>query len=171
MSPSYDFYHNFLHWHPLIDTGEPVTAEGEAGRGCRATNQDSTQSSARHQPVAVCVELVGSRFLRRMVRLLVVRYTAFDFSLLFVGCIRYINCSNRCRSSTTVLSFLTQGTAIRESMLIHDPDPSDHSSREDRKEVVRDEDILLRICRSRDRAMAAKALPGIGIISSYLTLC
>jgi hypothetical protein len=56
-------------------------------------------------------------------------------------------------------------------MLIHDPDPSDHSSREDRKKVVRDEDILLHICRSRDRAMAAKALPGIGIISSYLTLC
>jgi hypothetical protein len=47
-------------------------------------------------------------------------------------------------------------------MRIHDPDSSDHSSREGTKQVVRDEDILLYICRSRDRAMAAKALPGIG---------
>jgi hypothetical protein len=81
LSP-YDSYRDFLHWHQLIETGELVTDEGEAGRGCRATYQDSTLSSTRPRPVAVCVELVGSRFLRRMVRLLVVRYSAFGTILL-----------------------------------------------------------------------------------------
>lgn len=68
---------------------------------------------------------------------------------------------------------LSQGTAIRESMLpTHETDPGSgsgsgsgsnvRSSMEGGKQTVRDESILLRICSSSDRTMAAKAVPGTG---------
>jgi hypothetical protein len=52
-------------------------------------------------------------------------------------------------------------------MLTQDSDLSAHSSGDAKKQTVRDEDILLRICRSGDRGMAAKALPGIGTVTLH----
>jgi hypothetical protein len=94
--------------------------------------------------VAMCVELVGSRFLRQMVRIMVVREHWSEI-VITLPLITF------CDDAYTDLFFclfaylLFQSTAARESIL---------------PEGIRNENIMLDICATRDRSRASSALPG-----------
>eukprot|EP01031_Cornospumella_fuschlensis_P026890 gene26890-32497_t len=113
-------YNSFAHREQrgaVTGTEGPGSLLDEGGGGLKSSDDECLLYRCRASVVrlceglACCVELVGSRFLRRMVRILV-------------------------------------ATVLREATL---------------PESVRDEYILLRLCKSGNRGHAALALPGVGL--------